>query len=295
MALVIPIPPNELTRIPDLLGFGPDEIAGRVRRLAHMARTEVVRLAKRHLHTSEAEYVRGIQPVEFRVTGNRATGVIFLRGTFPNMVEDGADPWNLRKTLLKPGGKVRRSAKGHLYRSIPFRHMGPDAGGKNAPPVGQAYAAEGQRDTSRAFRGRLSAAEARTMGRAVWRRAQKLEASKGTPGGGVQPGGRLDVSDIAGANEPLRRRHAAPLYAGMVRQQKTYRRATQSQFVTFRTISNNPATMRYDTQTQFKGYNVMGNTASVNWMHPGIEARGLFAKADTYVQRIAGAILLGSA
>ena len=91
-----------------------------------------------------------------------------------------------------------------------------------------------------------------------------------------------------------RPRHAAPIYAGIVRQQKTYRRATQSQFMTFRTISNNPATMRYDTQTQIKGYNVMGNTASVNWMHPGIEARGLFEKADIYVQRIAGAILLGS-
>lgn len=294
MALVIPIPPDELTRIPTLAGFGPDEIAGRVRRLAHMARTEIVRLAKRHLHTSEAEYVRGVQPVEFRVTGRRATGVIYLRGALPNMVEDGAEPWNLRKTLLKPGGKVRRSAKGHLYRSIPFRHMGPDASGKNAPPVGQAYTAEGQRDTSRAFRGRLSAAEARTMGRAVWRRAQELEASKSTPGGGVTPGGRLDVGGIAGASDLLRPRHAAPIYAGMVRQQKTYRRATQSQFVTFRTISNNPATMRYDTQTRFKGYNVFGNTASVNWMHPGIEARGLFEKADIYVQRIAGAILLGS-
>lgn len=279
--LTIPINADEISRIPTLLGFGPDDIAARVRKLAHLARTEVVRLAKRHLHTSQAEYIRGIQPVEFSVTGGRATGVIYLRGAFPNMVEDGADPYNLRKTLLKPGGKVKRSAKGHLYRSIPFRHTGPDSSGKTGgPAVGQAYTAEGQRETSRAHRGQLSQAEARTMGRAVWRQAQALEPTLGVPGGKVQYGGRLDVSDIPGASEPLRARHATPIYAGMIRQQKTYQRATQSTYMTFRTISNNPDTVRED-------------EGGRNWMHPGIEARGLFEKADAYVQRIAGPVLLG--
>lgn len=278
--IIVPIPVGEIARIPDLAGFGEAEIAGRVRRLAHLARTEVVRLAKQRLHTSQAKYVKGIQPVEFRVMSGHATGVIYLTGAFPNMVEDGVDPYDLRKTLLKPGGKVRRSAKGHMYRAIPFRHAGPTSSGRQTAAVGQAYTSEGQRETSRAFRGRMTQAEARTMGRAVWRRAQKLAPTTGTPGGRVQYGGQLDTDGIAGASETLRARHAAPIYQGMIRQQKTYEKATQSTYMTFRMISNNPDTVRED-------------DGGRNWMHPGIEARGLFKAADEYVQRIAGAILLG--
>lgn len=279
---MIQISPDDIVNIPDLLGLGAAGINARVQKLTHLARTELVRLAKRELHTSQAEYERAIQPVAMASAGGKSVGIVALVGTFPNMVENGQDAWDLRETLLKPGGKVKRSARGFLYRVIPFRHMGPTASGKHGSPVGQAYTSEGARDTSRAFRGRLTLAESRTMGRAVWKRAQALqEARAASPGKPAQPAEPLDVSDIAGAGERLRGRHAAPIYAGMIRQQKTYERATQSAMMTFRVISNDPRTHRSD------------GDGVKNWTHPGLEARHLFAKADAYIGKIAEAVLQG--
>jgi hypothetical protein len=207
---------------------------------------------------------------------------ITLRGALPNMVENGAPAYDLRSTLLnpalpkKPGTKgVRRSKKGYLYRSIPFRRMGPNASGKNAAALGAAESGAGKRDTSLAFRGQRTAEEARLLGRAVAREAKKLAPTTGMPGSKVKYGGRLPKG-TAGAT-PLRPRHKTDLYEGIIREEKKYQTATQSQLMSFRMISTNPGSFRED---------AAGGAPQMNWMHPGIVARRLIPETETYVQTV---------
>ena len=106
------------------------------------------------------------------------------------------------------------------------------------------------------------------LGRAVWRQAKQLSPTHSAPGQKTVYGGRL--GEGAGGATVLRARHLGDVFAGMIREEKTYETATQSQFMTFRAISTNPASFRSD-------------EGGKNWTHPGIEARHLVPEARTYI------------
>lgn len=271
---MVKLAPEDLAAIIELEGFSPAGVAAAASKIAHLARGHLVMLAQTRLQTSARDYVAAIQPIKMTVIAGMPCAVISLDGKFPNQVEHGAAPWDLRETLLNPGGKkVRISRKGHRYLFVPFRHMGPNASGKNAPAVGSAYTKDGQGPQHRAHRGDLSAKQARLMGRAVWKAAKALSATTGAPGKKTKWGGRLAPG--TGGAGLLRPRHVVDVYAGMARQSKTYQAATQSQHVTFRAISNNPDTKRSDDA---------GGAVEQNWMHPGIQARNLFPMTETYIE-----------
>jgi len=266
--------PTELASIPELAGVAGVSKSFNLKKAAQVARSRLVVLAQQRLFTSARDYVKAIQPMRLEKGPTGAERyVIEVLGSLPWMVEHGMSSWDLRLTILKPGTRrLKVSKAGYLYVSIPFRHMGAGAGGRNGAPAGSQFTEASLRADSKAFRGDLTATAARTMGRAVMRAAGKLAPTLSAVGGGqVQYGGRL-APGTAGA-ERLRARHVTDIFAGMVREEKTYEKDTQNQFMTFRTISNNPESFRED-------------EGGRNWTHPGITARHLVPEAKAYMEQL---------
>jgi hypothetical protein len=100
------------------------------------------------------------------------------------------------------------------------------------------------------------------LGKEVYGAAKGLEATRSRPGLGAKYGGRLE----AGMAPKLRDHHKTDIYAGMIREEKTYEAATQSQYVTFRTISTRVTT---------------------GWIRGPIAARNYAEKVADFVVRIA--------
>ena len=195
-------------------------------------------------------------------------------------------PYDMRKTLLKPGSKIRRMSKdGHAYGYVPFRHSTPGSRGKAGPPMGSPYAERG--DLSLAGTGRLgpqialsvqratapmSREQAHKVGQRVHRQAARLG---GTVSAGAVTiwGGRLKAGSgnatararggVKAGVRKLYRHHTTDIYQGMVKKQHVYKKAVQSQYMTWRTISEK---------------------SKVGWMHPGIMPRHLAPKVQQYVE-----------
>ncbi len=187
--------------------------------IAEGARNEWVRLAGEHLHSSRSDYIDAILPVAHRTKG---IAIMTLSGAFPNMVENGGD---LRDILLgdnvdvaEPGNKGKRRAKaGHYYRAIPMRQQVPGTRGSGGQAMGDPY-----RDVVK---------NSATLGRAVYGAAKLL-----------RPGQRIPAHMRYGKGKKLvvpklREHHKTDIYAGMQRLRGAYQKAVQSQYGTFRTIS----------------------------------------------------------
>ena len=220
-----------------------------VANIAEAARSEWIRLAGDSLHSTKHDYINGIQPVE--VLDDAA--IITLVGQFPNLLEQGMESVDMHDTLLGPNvpvvpagerGKHER-ADGGYYRAIPFRHRVGDKGAGFGNP----------------YKGHEAVADAAKLGRQVYQQAKKLAGSTSNPYGGTKGGGRLP----AGLAPKLKPHHATDIFAGMQRQRKTYERATQSQYTTFRTIS----------------------TGSPGWIRPATPGLHLAAQVSEYVGQIA--------
>lgn len=199
-----------------------------LRQIANAARTEWIRLAGEKLHTTQAAYISGLQPIEM----HPGEAVVTLLGVLPNVLEQGMPQTDMRTTLLGanvpvagPGQKSGKhmNAKGGYYRAIPFRHRTPGA------TIGQAMGA--------AYSNHDLVADSKKLGKDVYKAAQKLAPTIAAPYGGTKWGERLP----AGMAPLLKEHHAVDIYAGMVRERKTYEKATQTQYFTFRTISTSVA------------------------------------------------------
>lgn len=240
-------PLRDHARMSALFGLGVDAQIAALKVLAGAVRTEWIG-ETRSLASSQRAYRNGILPEFVGQRNGRPFAFIMLAGTFPNMVEQGVGPYDLRETVLR-SPKAHTSRAGHKYLAIPFRHMLPGATGKNAPEVGSAYAG------SHPVMGNLIAMG---LGQKIADIARNLK-------------GKARIKD-ANAGPLLRDRHVSPIYAGMGRTSKQYKKTTQSKYSTFRMISTNPDTFRAD-------------AGGMNWMHPGIKARHL---ADRVQERIPG-------
>ncbi len=257
-----------------LLQLSPSALRGLARTLAALARTKWVSLANERLKSSSQDYVRAIQQVV--VEGDIAT--VTLLGKFPNMMEQGFSPFDLRRTLLGPnvpvvgpeGGRGKRMNKeGGFYRAIMFRLGGPRSSGRNAQRITDAYAEY------------LGAQEAERLGKEAWKQMQKLDPSTSTTKGGTKWGGRLKTAgtdlDVRGVSHTLKKAsqdpfdviagttagggdavgihegppHKSPLFEGAVKMQQDYDKAKGVFYGTFRTIST---------------------SVTEGWIHPGIPA-----------------------
>lgn len=227
--------------------------------IAEATRAEIIRLAGLRLRSAEQDYVQGLQPVEYHARpeelphrGTTVFATIALVGWLPNAVEHGWEGGDMKQWVARWRTAKYSVRRGAWYAHVPFRHMGPDATGRNAPPMGSAYVEM------------LGAERARKLGQKVYAAARQLRPTTGHPRTGTQWGGRLP----AGLAPKLRDWHTTDIYAGMVREVKAYSQrpgepaVQQAQYKTWRTISE--------------------RSAPDKWLHPGIEARELFREAAPY-------------
>jgi len=240
--------------------------------VAASARNEWIRLARNRLDSSREAYVAGIQPVEVLPRAR----VIALVGWFPNAVETGLDSFDLRETLLGPGSTIRREGKRGAYARVPFRHGTPTSRGGAGQPMGRAYGPAP--DQSRRAGNLMDAPGARALGMAVYSVAKRLAPTRIGQGGRTVYGERLPggmAPLLRGPNpahpDPrMRRGHMTDIYSGMVRERHTYEKATQTQYMTWRTISD---------------------AVPHGWIHPGIEARHLLQDVQAHVERVVPRVL----
>jgi len=225
---------ESLIPIEVLTALDPNAVKAVLRDVVDGARDYWIQLASKEFHTTKSEYIRGIQQVQWL---SDDVAMISLVGVLPNLLERGMPATDLHDTLLGPQvptaplgqpGKHPRKAGG-FYRAIPFRHRTPGQGAHGVP-MGQAYAS-------------MMGQASKKLGKDVYNAAKKLEATVTDPyTKRTKWGGRLDTKQIMHKGQQvflpkLREYHATDPYAGMVRMEKTYRQATQSSFMTFRTIS----------------------------------------------------------
>jgi hypothetical protein len=207
--------------------FTQDAIDVIIADVADATRDWWVAEAMAELHSSKADYINGLQPVEL----SPGQAVITLVGVVPNIVEHGQDRTDMRSTLLGPRvpispegeyGKhlvIRPGGETGFYRAIPFRHVTPSGLG-GAP-----------------------------MPKDVYQAAKKLRARISEPGkGAFWAEGEAEEAKPKRLGEEF-----GAKFAGMIRTEKAYRvfemtkegpkgKGVQSQFVTFRTISTlNPS------------------------------------------------------
>lgn len=233
-----------------------DVIATVLNDVMSAARAFWIQQAGSKLKTSRRDYINGIQEV---VVGKR-TASVALVGVLPNLVEQGMAAFDMHTTLLGPdvpvvpwgsGQKGKHARKdGGFYRAIPFRHQTPGSIGQGGGvPMGKQYA------------GAMGMAAANELGKKIHAAAKELAPTTGKPGK-TQWGERLPE----GLAPKLSAKHTTDIYAGMVRQEKTYKGATQSTYTTFRMISDG---------------------VPDKWMHPGIEPANIADDVEKYVDKIA--------
>jgi len=252
--------------VPNLGEKALDQIA---ETLAHTAHDKWMRLAAQDPSSFAPEYRRSIQAPQVM----RGTAVISLVGSVANLLEHGAPAQDLRDTLLGPevplvprGQRGKHEAKeGGEYRAIPFRHMTPGAEGRGlGQAMGAAYA--GQQGLER-------------LGKEIYGAAKKLKAY-GDPEAQFKDR-RLE----AGLAPKLRDHHATDIYAGMIREEKTYEKATQSKYFTFRTISTHKTVV---VGKDARGRNIYERQeATEGWMRKPIQARNYAQKVAAFIQKIA--------
>jgi hypothetical protein len=218
--------------------------------LADAGRAEWVRLAKKTYFTARRDYLKGIQPVRIRP----GVATISLVGELPNMLEHDTKKIELHDTLLGPNvplvplgqrGK-HPSADGGEYRAIPFRHATPKSGGAVGQPMGRPY-------TKSEFK-----SDAARYGKEVYKLAKRLAPTVGGPGDVLRYGERLGAGETAEAFAAigvpkLRPYHAVDIYTGMIRSEKKYEKATQSFYVTFRTIARDGKGQKVGTSPWIRG------------------------------------------
>lgn len=208
-----------------LAGLSQEALTQVARNIADGARAHWVGMAKEELQTSRRDYIRGIQPT----TTGTGTATVALLGVLPNVIENGMPATDLRKTLLGPSVPVapegmkgkRETLKGNeFYRAIPFRHQAYGTAGTKAPPMGSAYekAEEG----------------AGILGKDIYKAAKALAPTVSDPYTGKVDYGERLPAELTGKLKP---HHKSDIYAGMIREEKTYERATQSSYMTFRMIA----------------------------------------------------------
>jgi hypothetical protein len=254
----------------ELLGRIPtkDDKARMVKGLGAAAMHFWKKRAMDKLRSTSRDYVQGLQE---DIGAEKAT--ITLVGVVPNLIERGFRGGDMR-TYMLDGPRAKKAKAGHKYLIIPFQHGTPGTTGRN---VGI------------------------PMPRAIHSAAKQLAptlsrpgaAVGGAPGRTVLYGDRLHPEHPAvkrKAQEILNRKekpwHATSIYRSMIREEKTFAKATQTTgFTTFRVLSEKVIRGARDPET---------GQAAEHWFHPGIRARRFARATRTHVRRLAKDIMISS-
>lgn len=191
-------------------------------------------MASRELRKTRRVFKDNIQFPEFERSGYGIRGSITLTGALPNMIEQGAAPFDM-KVGFGRSAKKKMKKGGGWYLSIPFRHATPGSIGDNP-----------------AFSSVMSSGVYEQM-------KQKITTVSSPFFGTIRQGGSLTVNDLykAGVRGTGRRaaipkanmgdltkeqaapyQHKSHIHAGMKRMQTMYGTAEQSTYMTFRRVSD---------------------------------------------------------
>lgn len=199
--------------------------------------------AKRALHSTRWLYRSSI------VVGEQGpfTGYVMLVNKLPNMIEQGASPFDIKAGFAK-SEKAKQKKGGGWYLTVPFRFATPGALGEsevfsNVMPQ-EVYAAV-RNNTTR----QTSLGGARRSG-------QPLSVSQ-IPTDFQIPRTRAMIETKHRVFEEYKHKHS--IYEGIQKASKKYQNATQGQYVSFRRVSD--------------------NSDKNSWIHRGFEAHNLAEKA----------------
>lgn len=256
-----------LTVPPGLIGI-PGAVAAALPEIAEGLRSEIVALAQRELTTAGADYVQGLHVIHVplspgKLYGGEATfATIVLTGWLANAVERGWAGGDMKPFLLE-GRNARRTKDGKRYNVVRFRHGTPGSSGRSFAAMGSVHRSHG-----------MSRSDAEQLGRRVHKAARALAATTSHPQSGTKWGERLDAGMAPKlSNRTSGYRHKSDIFAGMVRQEKTYGAAVQNQYTTFRAVSD--------------------NSDPGAWVHPGIIRHDFFGKAARRAPALAALIFDG--
>jgi hypothetical protein len=222
-----------------------------LRQLGAVAMAMWKSLARNELRTSSRDYVAGL------TYDQRRNGVtISLTGTVPNMIENGWKGGDMRQWLLS-GPNAKQGAKGP-YNTVPFRHGTPRTGGRNV----------GEKMPSILHKVAKTLAGTRSRS---WRSGGGRTVLYGER---LRPGVRQMTKQVAQLLETKRRPwHATSIYMGMIREEKTFAKATQTTgYMTFRRISAVSRDPKH-------------------WFHPGIKARHFAKRVKAHVESQAAGLV----
>jgi len=259
--------PIELN-VPVALSAYPTVVQAVLPEIAEATRNEIVANAQHELTSGGLDYVGGVQLLHLPVSpeailqGPVLFASVVLTGWLPNALENGWAGGDMKPGLLG-GRNAKVSKKGFRYNIVPFRHQTPGTSGRAGRPMGSTHRAHG-----------MSGRDAKRLGRAIHAHAKNLSATTSHPRTGTAWGKRLSAGLAPKLTSHTGYRHKTDIFAGMVRQQKTYAAATQNTYSTFRVVSE--------------------NSDPDSWHHPGIVRHDFFGRAAKKVPKIAGLLFRGA-
>lgn len=160
--------------------------------------------AQNKLRSTRTDYLMGLQFNSIQVPfDGPLTGAVVLLGDLPNSIERGYGPFDMKPGFSR-SGKVTQKKDGGWFLTIPFRHSTPGSTGTFGS----------------------------SMGKDVYGVAKQLSPYKsGQANGSLSWAGAADQSWNG-------YQHKSNTASGMVRIVKSYNKATQSQYMTFRRVSD---------------------------------------------------------
>lgn len=228
--------------------------------LAQRAIENILIITHEHIHrlasglkTGRKQYIQGLQRPQIK----RLRGTIELVGVFPNMLEQGATAFDIKEGFSK-SEKRKFKEDGGWYMHIPFRIATPEAIANSGEfsgrmPTGIYDMVRRMESHQTMFgMGKVNSGQGMTYG--------MLESSG--VGGATERKTREEITRNAGGLSDAKRQayqHRTPLMQGLFRSAKTYERATQGTYHTFRTVSD--------------------RSPQNAWIHKGLVARRFFDRA----------------
>lgn len=167
------------------------------------AKSKWEQIAQTKLNSTRADYLLGLNADNSITFPDAFTGVLTLRGKWPNMLETGFPAYDMKAGFM--GSKyVKHNKDGGWYLTIPMRHRSPNSTGSavgGSPMPADIYA---QARQLRGNTGRLTGTETNYPAQTSWTGYQ----------------------------------HKNGIYEGMVKNTKQYNKTKQNTYFTFRRVSD---------------------------------------------------------
>jgi hypothetical protein len=160
-------------------------------------------IAQQKLTTTRADYLLGLSADNSMVFPDAFTGVLTLRGKWPNKLETGFEAYDM-KDGFKGSSRKKINKDGSWYLTIPFRHRTPGTSG--------------------------SAVGGQAMPDDIYSQARTLKGGERLRGTETNYPPGQSWTGYA---------HKSGIYENMKKVTKTYDKATQSQYMTFRRVGEN--------------------------------------------------------